>query len=212
MSSITDMVTQFSPELPAQKPPMTLDLPSSYKVEPSCAPCDLAAAKEFEYLTGMKIQPHLAKDALQMYSENRLRLPKQAERRALSFEENGQATKIHRMYLNKFSRELSNSPRAARQMYEAVKRKDAIRDHKFQNKITEVMNKINTVHPFNARAKWNKIAPDVGEPILRQMETLLEQGKHGAAYFKLQQLYHVQPAQRVQEIDRRGFTMRSIVQ
>jgi len=44
------------------------------------------------------------------------------------------------------------------------------------------------------------------------MEGLIEQGKTGAAYQKLQQLYHVEPADRIQEIDRRGFRMRTIVQ
>lgn len=211
--SINDMITAASPSLPPQQPDtMTLDLPSSYQIEPSCAPCDLAAKKEFEYLTGLSIPPHTAKDALVMYSEGRLMLPKQAQNRAKSFEEHGMQTQIHRMYLNKFNRELSNSPRAARQMYEAEKRKHAIKDHKFQNKITEVMNKINQVHPFNARARWNKIDPDVGIPILRQMEGLIQQGKVGAAYQKLQQLYEIQPADRVQEMDRRGFSMRSIVQ
>jgi len=78
--------------------------------------------------------------------------------------------------------------------------------------MVETMNKINRVHPFNAKAKWNKIDPDIGEPILRQMEGLIEQGKVGAAYQKLQQLYDIQPANRVQEIDRRGFRMQTIVQ
>ncbi len=211
--SVMDIINSTSPTLPPNQPEMmTLDLPSSYKVEPSCAPCDLVAAKEFEYLTGMKIQSHLAKDALQMYSENRLLLPKQAQNRAISFEEHGQATKIHRMYLNKFSRELKKNPTAARQMAEALKRKHVVADHKFKNRMTECMNKINQVHPFNAKAKWDKIDPEVGIPILRQMEGLIQQGKTGAAYQKLQQLYHIQPADRVQEIDKRGFSMRSIVQ
>ena len=146
--SIEDMLTQFSPELPAQEPPLTLDLPSSYKVEPSCGPCDLQAAKEFEYLTGLSIPPHVAKDALIMYSEGRLMLPKQAQNRAKSFEEHGLQTQIHRMYLNKFNRELKKSPVAARQMAEALKRKLVVSDHKFQNRMVEAMNKINHVHPF----------------------------------------------------------------
>lgn len=116
------------------------------------------------------------------------------------------------MYLNKFSRELSSSPAAAKQLYRELKRNQAQKDHKFGNRMVEAMNKINQVHPFNAKAKWPKIDLDVGEPILRQMETLLGQGKVGAAYQKLQQLYHVQPANRVREIDRRGFRMRTIVQ
>jgi len=209
--SVEDMLTQFSPELPAQEPPLTLDLPSSYKQEPHCTPCDLNAAKEFYYLTGISIPPHIAKDALQMFSENRLMLPKGPDERAKSFEEHGLATKIHRMYLNKFSRELSNSPVAAKQLYQELKRNQAQKDHKFGIRMTACMNRINETHPFSAKAKWNKIDPEVGEPILREMEGLIEQGKQGAAYFKLQQLYHVQPADRVQEIDRRGFRMRTIV-
>lgn len=206
--SINDMITAASPTLPPSKP-MTLDLPSSYQVEPSCSPCDLNAAKEFQYLTGISIAPHLAKDALQMFSENRLMLPKGPDERAKSFEEHGQATKIHRMYLNKFSRELKKRPAAARQLYQELKRNQAQKDQKFGNRMTKCMNRINETHPFSAKAKWPKIDPDVGEPILRQMEGLIQQGKVGASYQKLQQLYDIEPAQRVQEIDRRGFRMRS---
>lgn len=73
--SVNDMITNYFSELPTVKPPMTLDLPDSYK-ENQCTPCDLQAAKEFQYLIGMTIPPHIAKEALKLYSDNRLMLPK----------------------------------------------------------------------------------------------------------------------------------------
>ena len=209
--SVNDIITNYFSELPPVKPPMILDLSDSYK-ENHCTPCDLQAVKEVQYPTGMTIPPHIAKEALKLYSDNRPMLPKGPKERAVGFEEHGQITKIHRMYLNKFNRELKNSPAAAKQLYQELKRNQAQKDHKFGNRVVETMNKINRVHPFNAKAKWNKIDPDIGEPILRQMEGLIEQGKVGAAYQKLQQLYDIQPANRVQEIDRRGFRMQTIVQ
>ncbi len=115
------------------------------------------------------------------------------------------------MYLQKFKLELKKNPAVTKQLYEGMKRKHAVQDHKFKNRMTECMNKINLVHPFNARAKFNKINPEVGESILANMETLIDQGRAGLAYQKLQQLYEIEPANKVQEIDRRGFTMRTIV-
>ncbi len=114
------------------------------------------------------------------------------------------------IYLQKFKLELKKNPAVTKQLYEAMKRKHSIQDHKFKNRMTECLNKINLVHPFNARAKWNKIDPQVGESILANMETLIDQGRVGLAYQRLQQLYEIEPANKVQEIDRRGFTMRSI--
>ncbi len=73
--SIMDMINSSSPTLPPQQPEMTLDLPDSYN-EKHCSPCDLDAASEFQYLIGMTIPPHIAKEALKLYSDNRLMLPK----------------------------------------------------------------------------------------------------------------------------------------
>ena len=167
-----------------------LDLPPRALADQKhSSPCADKARIQFKALTGMDCPANVdPQEALRLHDEGRLIIPRDAKIKL----QNQKERPIDPHY------------------QEALIRKYEPQARLWSKRLIEVMNQINQVHPFSAKAKNRDVKADVGQAYLSDMENLIRAGRHGAAYIRLQKLYEIEPASSVHAADSKGMTMKRI--